>query len=43
MSKEELIKAIREIYTLWQKNKLLEDTTEDIDFILDKIIQKIGK
>ena len=43
MSKEELIKAIREIYILWQKNKLLEDTTEDIDFILDKIIQKIGK
>ena len=43
MNKEELIKAIREIYILWQKNKLLEDTTEDIDFILDKIIQKIGK
>ena len=43
MTQKELEDAIREIYTLWQKNKLLEDTTEDIDFILDKIIQKIGK
>lgn len=39
MEKEELIKAIREIYRLWY----MEDTDEDIDFILTQIIKKIGK
>lgn len=38
MSKEELIKAIREIYKLWYT----EDSEEDIDFILNQVIKKIG-
>ena len=39
MSKEELIKAFREIYKLWY----MQDTDEDIDFILSQVIRKIGK
>lgn len=36
---KELIKAIREIYRLWNMN----DTEEDIDFILNEVIRKIGE
>lgn len=39
MSEKELIKAIREIYRLWN----MDDTEEDIDFILNEIISKIGE
>ncbi len=39
MSKDELIKAFRELYKLWYMN----DTDEDIDFILTQVINKIGK
>ena len=39
MTKEELIKAIREIYKLWY----MQDTEEDIDFILNQVINIIGK
>ena len=39
MSKEELIKVIRELYKLWNMN----DTDEDIDFILNQVINQIGK
>lgn len=39
MSKEELIKVVRELYKLWNMN----DTNEDIDFILAQVIKKIGK
>ena len=39
MSKDELIKVIRELYRLWNMN----DTDEDIDFILSQVIKKIGK
>lgn len=39
MSEKELIKAIREIYRLNQ----LENTEEDIDFILEQVINKIGE
>lgn len=39
MSKDELIRVIRELYKLWNMN----DTDEDIDFILSKVIEKIGE
>ena len=39
MSEKELIKAIREVYRLWN----MDDTEEDIDFILNQVISKIGK
>lgn len=39
MSEKELIKAIREIYRLWY----MDDTEEDIDFILNQVINKIGE
>ena len=39
MSKEELVKAFKEIYKLWY----MEDTDEDIDFILNQVINEIGK
>lgn len=39
MSKEELENVIRELYRLWYMN----DTDEDIDFILSQVIMKIGK
>lgn len=39
MSKEELIKVLRELYKLWNMN----DTDEDIDYILAQVIRKIGK
>ena len=39
MSKEELVKVIRELYKLWH----MQDTDEDIDFILAQVINKIGK
>lgn len=39
MDNKELIKAIREIYRLWNMN----DTEEDIDFILNQVINKIGE
>ena len=39
MDNKELIKTIREIYRLWNMN----DTDEDIDFILNQIIKKIGE
>ena len=39
VSEKELIKAIREIYRLWNMN----DTEEDIDFILEQVINKIGE
>ena len=39
MSKEELEKVIRELYKLWNMN----DTDEDIDFILTQVIKEIGK
>ena len=39
MSKEELIKAFREIYKLWY----MQDTDEDIDFILNQVINIIGE
>lgn len=39
MTKEELEKAIREIYDLWYIN----DSDNDIDFILNQVINKIGK
>ena len=39
MEKEELIKAFREIYDLWNIN----DCEEDIEFILNEVIEKIGK
>ena len=37
MTKEELIKVIKEIDRLWNMN----DTDEDIDFILAKTMQKL--
>jgi len=43
MSEKELKEAIREIYMLWQRNKLVEDATEDIDFILDQVIKEMGE
>lgn len=39
MGKEELIKAFREIYNLWYMDR----TDNDIDFILNEVIKKIGK
>lgn len=39
MSEKELIKAFREIYDLWYIN----DCEEDIEFILNEVIEKIGK
>lgn len=39
MTKEELEKVIRELYRLWNMN----DTDEDIDFILTQVIKEIGK
>ena len=39
MDNKELIKVIRELYRLWNMN----DTDEDIDFILNQIIKKIGE
>lgn len=39
MSKEELIKVIREIYRLWNTN----NSDEDIEFILTQVINIIGK
>lgn len=39
MSEKELIKAIREIYRLWY----MDGTDNDIDFILNQIINKIGE
>lgn len=39
MKKEELEKVIRELYKLWNMN----DTDDDIDFILTQVIKKIGK
>lgn len=39
MSKEELVKVLRELYKLWN----IQDTDEDIDFILSQVIRKIGK
>lgn len=39
MKKDELIKVIRELYKLWKMN----DTDEDIDYILSQVISKIGK
>ena len=39
MSKEELEKVIREIYKLWNMN----DTEEDIEFILNQVIKEIGE
>ena len=39
MKKEELEKVIRELYKLWNMN----DTDDDIDFILTQVINKIGK
>lgn len=39
MGKEELEKVIREIYKLWN----MEDTDEDIDFILNQVIKEMGE
>lgn len=39
MSQKELEDVIREIYKLWNIN----DTEEDIDFILNEAIKKIGE
>lgn len=39
MKKEELEKVIREIHKLWN----MENTEEDIDFILGQVIAKIGE
>lgn len=39
MTKKQLEDVIRELYNLWNTN----DTDEDIDFILTKVIEKIGK
>lgn len=39
MSEKELIKVIREVYRLWN----MDDTEEDIDFILNQVINKIGE
>lgn len=39
VSEKELIKAIREVYRLWN----IDDTEEDIDFILNQVINKIGE
>lgn len=39
MSQKELEDVIKEIYRLNQ----LEDTEEDIDFILNQVIKKIGE
>lgn len=39
MKKEELEEVIRELYRLWNMN----DTDEDIDFILAQVIRKIGR
>lgn len=39
MSKEELAKAFRELYKLWH----MQDTDEDIDYILSQVIKQIGK
>ena len=39
MTKEELEKVIREIYELWY----IDGCDNDIDFILNEAIKKIGK
>lgn len=39
MSEKELIQVIRDLYELWNKN----DSDEEIDFLLNIVIQKIGK
>ena len=39
MSEKELIKVIREVYRLWN----MDGTEEDIDFILNQVINKIGE
>lgn len=41
MKEKELIKAIREIYKLWNENN--KQSKEDIEFILNQIILKIGE
>lgn len=39
MNKEQLEDVIRELYRLWN----MEDTDEDIDFILTQVMGKIGE
>lgn len=39
MKEKEMIEVLRELYRLWN----MEGTDEDIDFILNVVIQKIGK
>lgn len=39
MTKAELEKVIRELYKLWRMN----DTDEDIDYILSQTIKTIGE
>lgn len=39
MSKEDLIQVIRDLYKLWNTN----DSEEEIDFLLNIVIKKIGK
>lgn len=39
MTKEQLEEVIRELYKLWNMN----NTEEDIDFILTQVIKEIGK
>lgn len=39
MKKEELVEVIKELYRLWNMN----DTDEDIDFILSQVMRKINE
>lgn len=39
MSEKELIQVIRDLYKLWNTN----DSDEEIDFLLNIVIQKIGR
>lgn len=39
MTKKELVEVIKELYRLWNMN----DTDEDIDFILSQVMRKINE
>lgn len=43
MSQKELEDVIKEIYRLWQLRDKVKYTEEDIDFILNQVIKKIGE